>query len=193
MIETFQTWFGALSANEQTFWGVALVASAVFLVQAVLTMIGMDMHADMDVDIPDGDTMDTGGAVSLFSIRSLVNFFVGFGWAGVTFIGMGMPVWLVYVIAVVVGLAFAYLYIFMRRKMMKMEHNGAFKIADCIGLEADVYLRVPANKSGRGKVQVSVNGSVQELDAMTDGEELKSGSHIRIIGAEGSVLIVEKK
>lgn len=180
-----------LNGTEQTFWGIALVASAIFIIQALLTMIGMDVHADMDFDFTDGDTMDTGGAMSLFSIRSLVNFFVGFGWAGVTFINSGIPVWLVYIIAIAVGLAFAYLYILMRRRMMKLEHNGAFKINDCIGLEADVYLRIPAHRSGRGKVQVSVNGSIHELDAITEGDEIKTGAHVRVVAIEGNILKVE--
>lgn len=191
MFANIQDWYMQLQGSEQTFWTIALIASGVFLVQALLTMIGMDAHADMDFDFHDGDTMDTGGAVSLFSIRSLVNFFVGFGWAGVTFINSGIPVWLVYIIAIAVGLAFAYLYIYMRRKMMKLEHNGAFKINECIGLEADVYLRIPAQRQGRGKVQVSANGSVLELDAVTEGEELKSGSRIKITAVEGNILVVE--
>lgn len=191
MFENIQNWYMQLEGSEHTFWTIAIIASAVFLIQALLTLIGMDTHADMDVDIPDGDTMDTGGAVSLFSIRSLVNFFVGFGWSGVTFLNNGLPVWLVYIISIAVGVAFAYLYILMRRQMMKFEHNGAFKVADCVGLEADVYLRIPAQRTGRGKVQVSVNGSVLELDAVTEGESLPSGSRIKVTAVEGSILVVE--
>lgn len=191
MIENIQDWYMQLQGSEQTFWGTAIIASAVFLIQALLTMIGMDAHTDIDFDFHDGDTMDTGGAVSLFSIRSLVNFFVGFGWAGVTFINSGLPLWLVYIIAIAIGFAFAYLYIYMRRKMMKLEHNGAFRITDCIGLEADVYLRIPAQRSGRGKVQVSINGSVLELDAVTEGDALPSGSRIKVTAVEGNILVVE--
>lgn len=191
MFENIQEWYMQLQGSEHTFWTIAIIASVVFLIQALLTMVGMDAHTDIDFDFHDGDTMDTGGAVSLFSIRSLVNFFVGFGWAGVTFIGTDIPVWLVYIIAIAVGVAFAYLYIYMRRKMMKFEHNGAFKIADCLGMEADVYLRIPAQRSGRGKVQVSINGSVQELDAVTEGDTLPSGSRIKVTAVEGSILVVE--
>lgn len=190
MMTNMQAWYTALDGTEQTFWTIALVASAVFLVQALLTMVGMDAHADMDFDFTDGDTMDTGGAVSLFSIRSLVNFFVGFGWAGVTFLGC-MPTWLLYVVAAFVGFCFAYLYVFMRRKLMRLERNGALRIGDCVGLEGDVYLRIPAAGQGRGKVQLSVNGSIHELDAVTKGPELKTGSRVKVVDVSGSVLTVE--
>lgn len=190
MIETFQLWFTQLPAAEQTFWGIALIASAVFLVQALLTMIGMDVHADMDVDIPDGDTMDAGGAVSLFSIRSLVNFFVGYGWGGVTFAGMFTQSWIAYFLAIAVGLLFAYMYVFLRRKLKGLERNGAFRAADCVGSEADVYLRIPPSGQGRGKVQVSINGSIHELDAISTGGGIATGQRVTIVKAEGTLLTV---
>ena len=85
MIENFTTWYGSLDTSMQVFWGCAIVASAVFAVQMVLTMIGLDGHdVDVDFDVSDfgdadADTMDAGGGLSLFSIRNLINFFIGSG------------------------------------------------------------------------------------------------------------------
>ena len=73
-LETYQsmdTWM-------QVFWGCAIVGSIIFIIQMVLTLIGMD-SSDMDVDFDGGDTMDLGGGISLFSIKNFVNFIVGFG------------------------------------------------------------------------------------------------------------------
>lgn len=189
MIENIQTWFYALSGDEQTFWGITIVASAIFLVQALLTLIGMDVHADMDFDFTDGDTMDAGGAVSLFSIRSLVNFFFGFGWAGVTFVGT-MPLWAVVVIAIIIGFCFSYLYIFLRRRLLRLERNGAMNIMECKGKQGSVYLRIPAD--GKGKVQLSVNGSIHELDAVSNGVEIKTGAAVRVTDVNGNILTVEE-
>lgn len=180
----------ALNGTEQTFWGIALVASAIFIIQALLTMIGMDVHADMDFDFTDGDTMDTGGAMSLFSIRSLVNFFVGFGWAGVTFVNSIHQAWLLYFVAIANGLCFAYAYIFARRYLLRLERNGAMRITDCIGKDGNVYLRIPAAGKGKGKVQLSINGSIHELDAITDGDEIKTGTQVKVVSVEGNVLKV---
>ena len=74
LLESFQemdTWM-------QVFWGCAIVGSIIFIIQMVLTLIGMD-SSDMDVDFDGGDTMDLGGGISLFSIKNFVNFIVGFG------------------------------------------------------------------------------------------------------------------
>lgn len=187
------TWFQGLEPAAQVFWGCAIVSSAIFLIQAILTMIGMDHDMDFEVGDFDGDTMDTGGAVSLFSIRSLVNFFVGFGWAGVSFYNDISSKAVLYFIAICVGLLFSYATVFLIKKMKKLEHNGAYKIADCVGKTCDVYLRIPAAGEGKGKVQISLNGSIHEFDAVSAGEAIATGKRVKVIAVEGNVLEVDEE
>lgn len=187
------TWFQGLEPAAQVFWGCAIVSSAIFLIQAILTMIGMDHDMDFEVGDFDGDTMDTGGAVSLFSIRSLVNFFVGFGWAGVSFYNDISSKAVLYFIAICVGLLFSYATVFLIKKMKKLEHNGAYKIADCVGKTCDVYLRIPAAGEGKGKVQISLNGSIHEFDAVSTGEAIATGKRVKVIAVEGNVLEVDEE
>ena len=185
-------WYTSLDGTMQFYWTCAIVASAVFLLQALLTLIGMDSDLDMDVDtdFSTGDTMDLGGGLSLFSIRNLVNFFVGFGWAGVSLHNVIESKALLLVIAVLIGLFFGYIYIFLRKKLMRLEHNGAMKISDAEGKSATVYLRIPAQRSGKGKVQISLNGSIHELDAVTDGAEIATGTMVTVKAVEDNVLII---
>ena len=70
MFQSMDTWM-------QVFWGCAVIGSIIFIVQMVLTLVGMD-SSDMDVDFDGADTMDLGGGISLFSIKNFVNFIVGF-------------------------------------------------------------------------------------------------------------------
>ena len=65
--------FQAMDTWMQTFWVCAIGGSVIFIVQMVLTMIGMD-STDIDVDYDGADTMDLGGSISLFSIKNFVNF-----------------------------------------------------------------------------------------------------------------------
>ena len=61
-------WFSGLSLMMQIFWGCAIVGSAIFAVQLVLMLIGIDSDvADLDLDA-DGGTLDLGGgsAINLF-------------------------------------------------------------------------------------------------------------------------------
>jgi hypothetical protein len=62
-----------------------------------------------------------------------------------------------------------------------------------IGKTASVYLRIPANRSGLGKIQVNIQG-LKTINAMTENvEEISSGSVVRIYGVVSEdVLLVDK-
>lgn len=173
-------WFSELTLMMQIFWGCAIVGSAIFVVQVVLMLIGIDSDV-ADIDFDSGDTLDLGGGMSLLSIKSLINFVVGFGWGGVCLAGSIDNKLLLVVVALAIGILFAWMYLYLFRKMRKLESNGAFNIANCEGKVADVYLRIPANRSGQGKIQISVNGSVHELDAVTDGDALPTGRKVTVV------------
>lgn len=174
-------WFTGQTLMMQIFWGCAIVGSAIFAVQLVLMLIGIDSDvADLDLDA-DGGTLDLGGGLSMFSIKALINFIVGFGWGGVCLAGAIENKFALSLAAVVVGIFFAWMYLFLYKKLRSLESNGAFKISDCEGKIADVYLRIPANRSGQGKIQISVNGSIHELDAVTDGDMLPSGTKVTVV------------
>ncbi|MBQ6965123.1 MAG: serine protease [Bacteroidaceae bacterium] len=184
MFQELDTWM-------QVFWVCAVVGTLIFVIQMVLTLVGMD-SSDMDVDFDGGDTMDLGGGISLFSIKNFVNFIVGFGWAGVCLNGVIEQKWLLSLVAVLVGVAFVVMFFLIKRQTKKLEHNGAFQIEDCVGKTVDVYLRIPASKSGKGKVQVSLNGSVQEIGAMTEGESIASGQKVSVVSViDRSTLLVK--
>lgn len=169
----------------QVFWTIALITSVVFVIQTLLTFIGIgDTDVDFagDVDVPDGGTLDVGGAVQLFSVRNFINFMLGLGWGGVCLSSVIPNPLLLTLVAILVGVAFVLVFVFMYRQMSRLEKNGAFSVADCVGKTVDVYLVIPARRGGVGKVQVSFSGSVQEIAAMTDeAEPIRSGAKVRVV------------
>ena len=190
-MENLINMFGALEPMQKFFWGCALLASFVFLVQFILTLLGMD-HTDMDVDFDGSDTMDLGNGMNIFTMKNLVNFIMGFGWAGVCLKDSISNNILLIAVSVLVGMAFVAMFVFIYAKTRKLEKNGAFNIKDCQDRTAQVYIRIPAGGEGKGKVQISLNGSVQELDAITDEDAIPSGTTVKIIEViEGDILKVE--
>lgn len=173
-------WFTELPLMMQVFWGCAIVGSAIFVLQLVLLLVGIDSDV-ADIDFDAGDTLDLGGGLSLFSIKSLINFVVGFGWGGVCLSNSIENKGVLVLVALLVGLFLAWLYLFLYKKVRRLESNGAFNIVNCEGKVADVYLRIPAARSGQGKIQISINGSVHEIAAITDGNELPSGSKVTVV------------
>ena len=67
-------WFAQLDPSIRPYWVVAIVASVVFLIQMVMTFVGIgdadgvDMDFDLDTDA-DGGTLDAGGTLQLFSVQ----------------------------------------------------------------------------------------------------------------------------
>lgn len=172
--------YNTLSALQQVFWVCAMFASLVFIIQTVLTLLGMD-HSDIDVDFDGADTMDLGNGMNIFTMKNFVNFFMGFGWGGICLRSLISSPLLLILASTVVGILFVVMFIYIFKKTRKLEANGAFNINDCEGRTAQVYLRIPAGGEGKGKVQISLNGSVHEFDAITDEDAIPSGTTVRII------------
>ena len=197
IMETIISWYNALPTQMRVYWGIAIFASGVFLIQMVMTFIGIgDADAgDADFDLGDGsgDTLDTGGTLQLFSVRNIINFLLGVGWGGVCFSGSIQNTTLLALVALLTGCVFVAVFIMLFRQMRRLEHDGAFRVEDCVGQVADVYLRIPAQRSGEGKIQFSFNGSVQELPAITDGPAIPTGQKVRVCEVIGGhTVLVEK-
>ncbi len=185
--------FNSLEPLQKFFWIIALCASLVFLIQTIMTFVGLGTDADVDAGPMDGsvDSMEDGSLSGVFSFRNLINFLLGYGWAGALLFSSIEKGWLLQVVAIAVGLAFVLAFVFMFRQVMKLSHDGSFRLQEAVGLKADVYLRIPAARSGRGKVQVSVKGSVHEVDAMTDrNDEIATGGQVKILKVLGDDLLL---
>lgn len=183
--------FVGMSTLQQSFWWVAIIASFIFLVQLIFTIIGTDftdgLHADFD-----GDLDAVHGPFQLFSFRNLINFLMGFGWTGVAFYHSFENQMFLVILAAIVGCLFVVIFFIVIKQIMKLTEDNTFNIDKLIGKTAEVYLRIPEQKSGKGKVQVSLNGSNHELLAVTETEEISSGNLVKIIRIEEKILIVEE-
>lgn len=187
--------FNSLEPLQKFFWTIACCASLVFIMQTIMTFIGLGTDTDVDAGPMDGsvDSMEDGALSGVFSFRNLINFLLGYGWAGVLLHDSIDKGWLLQLVAIVVGLAFVLAFVFMFRQVMKLSHDGSFKMQEAVGLKADVYLRIPAARSGRGKIQVSVKGSIHEIDAMTDNDtEIATGGQVQIVEVLGDDLLLVK-
>ena len=185
--------FNSLEPLQKFFWVIALCASLVFLIQTIMTFVGLGTDADVDAGPMDSsiDSMEDGSLSGVFSFRNLINFLLGYGWAGALLFSSIEKGWLLQVVAIAVGLVFVLAFVFMFRQVMKLSHDGSFKMSEAVGLKADVYLRIPASRSGRGKVQVSVKGSVHEVDAMTDRNDgVATGAQVKIVKVLGDDLLL---
>jgi len=184
--------FDGMSSLEQTYWIIALVGSAVFVVIFLLTFIGGG-DADMEADATDFEADDGGVGFQFFTFKNVVAFFTIFGWSGITCIDNGLSSTTTLLISTIAGLLMMVLTSLLFYWMHKLAESGTLQIKNAIGVIGEVYLPIGANRSEMGKVQIKVQGSLRELEAITDEiTNLKTGTMVKvteIVSAE--ILLVE--
>ena len=184
MTETFY----AMDTSLQVYWILAAVSSVIFIIQAIMTFVGFDSDSDLDLaDAPDeipesGDAAFDADGFHLVSVKSIISFVLGFGWTGVLFWDSIENRLLLGLLAGLVGLLFMSIIAFLLFQMKKLDKDNTFRIENVVGMNAEVYLRIPGGRKDSGKVTVSLNGSMHELEALTDGSDIPTGAKVKITG-----------
>jgi len=185
--------FGEMSSLEQAFWLIALNASFIFLIIFIVTFIGGG-DTDMEADANDFEADDGGVGFQFFTFKGIIAFFTIFGWTGITCIDNALSTTATLIISTIAGLIMMVLTSLLFYWMHKLSESGTLKIKNAIGVIAEVYLPIGAKRTSTGKVQIKVQGSLRELEAITDdNEELKTGSLVKVIEiVSAEILLVEK-
>ena len=188
-------WWTSLDLFMKILWCIAIASSLIFIVETVLTFIGadVDFDADADFDVPDG-AFEGDPSMNLYTFRNLVNFLLGMSWTAILLKEQVASKVLLMVIAFVAGAILVAAVMMMFKWLSKMQQSGNIDLMkDAEGCNGKVYLTIPAERGGTGKVQITINGAVREYDAVTDSEQdLKTGKAIKVVEAiDNSTLLVE--
>ncbi len=189
-------WWTSLDLFMKILWCIAIASSLIFIVETVLTFIGadVDFDADADFDVPDG-AFEGDPSMNLYTFRNLVNFLLGMSWTAILLKEQVASKVLLMVIAFVAGAILVAAVMMMFKWLSKMQQSGNIDLMkDAEGCNGKVYLTIPAERGGTGKVQITINGAVREYDAVTDSEQdLKTGKAIKVVEAiDNSTLLVEE-
>lgn len=187
-MDNLTIWWNALSGLEQFFWAIAIPFTAFFSIQFLLTLLGFDHDheigdLDTDMDLSDGDSSitDAGDAFQLFSIRSIISFFTMFGWAGIAFLRAGWTPVGTFIMAFILGTGMMFLVSYLFHWMLKMQQSGTMQIHNALFETGEVYIPIPAAGKGRGKVQIAVQGTLRELEAITEGKHrIPTGTKVKV-------------
>jgi hypothetical protein len=194
------TWWADLSPVMKLLWGVTLAATLVFIIQTVMTFLGADADGatDFDVDVDtsmDGaDLSNIDGGANLYTFRNFVNFFLGFGWTAIILQPSVKSTAVLIIISILVGIALVALVMYMFKWLYSMQQSGNINVYKaCVGCQGKCYLRIPGERSGEGKVQITIQGAVREYNAVTDGDAIKTGTPVRVLEAiDANTLLVEE-
>ena len=66
-----------------------------------------------------------------------------------------------------------------------MQQSGNIDVyKSAVGCQGKVYLTIPGERKGTGKVQIVINESVREYDAVTDCDTITTGAQIEGGGSD---------
>jgi hypothetical protein len=177
--------FNPTDAAVTTFYlWCAILGGTVLVFQLVAGFIGLEHGADHDGHFGDGASE----GLSLLSVRSIAAGVAFFGLTALSVRSFG-PV--ASLLAGIVGGGVAMVGVASLIKMFgRLERDGTLSLASAVGTTGSVYLSIPARREGVGKVHLIVQNRLVELRAITDEDDLATGTPILVVDVEGTDTVV---
>ncbi len=211
-------WWNSMNLALQIFYCIAIPSTLVLVIQTVLMFLGLEEGVDdeLGIDVPDGEISEpdfdsapddgafdqdvSGDAISgieslhIFTIRGIIAFLVVFGWVGIVMQSADVGLFITVPVAAVCAFAVMVAIAFLFRAVMKLKSNGAADNRNAVGTAGKVYLTIPPSRSGEGKVNVMLQGTYVERNAVTDEtESIPTGCEIIVVGTSGQTSLVVKR
>lgn len=185
-------WWGSMVFEIQVFYAIGIVSSLILLAQMVLVLIGFD-H-----DLSAGDADMTGaaehpGGLHILSVRTVVAFFVGFGWTGVIALQNNLSLAATVILSVLVGGLFMLIVYYVMKSLHGMRDSGTLDYKNAIGKVGTVYLPIPPNRSGPGQIEIQIQGRLMVVQAYTaSGQKIANHAKVKVVElVDPQTLLVE--
>jgi membrane protein implicated in regulation of membrane protease activity len=181
----------------------AVIGGTILFCQFLMTLLGLGHELPNDVpdDVPhdfhlghDGSDHDAthdahhhemGSFIRMLTFRTVVAALTFFGLAGLAGSSAELPSTLTFVVAVAAGAAAMYGVHWLMQSLKRLKADGTVRIERAVGRAGTVYLRIPANKSGAGKIQLNVQNRTMEYEAMTARDPLPVGAKVVVVNVLG--------
>ena len=92
-------------------------------------------------------------------------------------------------IALLSGCAALYLVALIMKTMYQLKADGTVRIERALGRHGRVYLTIPGQKKGSGKVTLNLQNRTVECLAITAENELPTGSNVKVVALLGPNLV----
>jgi hypothetical protein len=189
-------WWSNLIALQQIAFIIAMTATIIMFIFLLLMIFGMDDQTfdggfqDADLNFLSDEPLSAISGLKIFTIRGALVFLSIGGWIVYIFSPV-LNVFVVIILGIFVGLIASFLQALAFRAAMKLESSGNLDYTRAIGKVATVYIRIPKERSGKGKVILNLGDRFIEVDAITDEEiDLLTKTMVNIIGLENKTTLV---
>lgn len=170
-------WWNNLILPLQIFYGIGIISAILLVIEALLTLFGLNHHGATDVSFEHPDQL------GMLSVRTITGFFFGFGWTGVIAIKSGFQLIAAIGLATLVGGVFLIAIFLLMRALFSLRASGTLDYKNAVGQIGTVYVTVPPDRGGGGQVEVLIQGRLQMISCMTaNTSPLPPQSKVRITG-----------
>ena len=171
----------------QTFFlTCAVLGGGILVVQLVLGMLGivdngLDGHDAVQVDQHQGAT----AGLHLLSVRAMSAGLGFFGIGGLAGLATGLGLLAALPFGVALGLLGMIATAMITRWMLTLEDDGSVSIHGAVGTTGTVYLSIPGERKGTGKVLITLQNRTVEYQAVTSQDALPTGAAVLVVDVVG--------
>lgn len=184
----------------ETFYLVAAGAGGALIVcQFLAGMFGLVGDHDVDSDHEVHPESHGGNAhhdqatsnwfLGMLTFRSIAAAITFFGLGGLTARYYDVTELSSFFIALIAGSAALYLVAMMMKAMYQLKADGTVRLERALGRNGRVYLTIPGNKAGSGKVTLNVQNRSVECLALTADKEIPTGTTVKVVALLGPNLV----
>lgn len=196
-VSAMDEWWQSLALELKVFYVIGITASAILVVQTILMIVGIGGDGLDAADIPNVDVhvdsaLEHPGDLHLLSVRTIVAFFMGFGWTGVICMNDGHGIGLSLFLALIVGSLFMSAVFFLMKMLYSLRDSGNIDYKNAIGLIGSVYIPIPPNQSGPGQIEIMIQGRVRFVQAFTKSDrKLTNNCRVKVVEIvdQGTLLV----
>jgi hypothetical protein len=184
-------WWNEISIYDKSLFVIGSIFTVFMFVNLVLLFLGNDGDGNID-EISHDSGVEIFG-LKLLTVRSMAAFVSVGAWSTYIFNMADIQPVISTLIGMALGLCASLAVAIMMNAMSKLQSSGNLNYKSTVGKNAEVYLTIPANRRGIGKVSVYMEDRFLECEAVTSSDlELKTGTQVKVIGLYGeNILNVE--
>ena len=208
-------WWDSLDSTVKILYFIAIPSTLVFIIQTVMAFLGgmeggegiaasdtsgLDLDGGLpdamdidDVQFGDGGNPADFSIMRMFTLQGVITFLMVTGWSSIASISAGAAPGMSILLGVVLGVAAMYAVTKLIHASRRLTENGTLDVRNAIGCSGKVYIPIPAQGKGEGKITLYVQGRYAECDAVNMGEEtLRTGTSVRVVDMRNGGLVVEE-
>lgn len=177
----------------------AVVGSVIVVIQFLMLLVGMghDFGGDLHLDLDHGDVGAGGHELGeegahffgLLSFRAIVAALAVFGLAGLAANQGGFGSAATLLVALLSGAVALVAVAWAMKFLYSLRDDGTVHIERSVGQHGTVYLPIPGERGGTGKVFLNLQNRTVECQAITSKGALPSGAQVVVVGFLGANMV----